>query len=112
MAISKKGSRSIAVNGINYHWLIRRKVTYSQEIFGTPQLNVAIACADQAGSTLVIHTDRAHPGNIETEAADIIPITPKDIAAWISRAIELGWEPKVPGPQLLVEVTTGKMSRR
>ncbi|NET35821.1 MAG: hypothetical protein F6K19_27975 [Cyanothece sp. SIO1E1] len=112
MAISKKGSRSIVVNDINYHWLIRRKVTYSQEIFGTPQLNVAIACTDQAGSTLVVQTDHPHPKNIETKATDIIPITPKDIATWISRAVQLGWEPKVPGPQFRVQVTEGTMCKQ
>ena len=112
MAISKKGSRSIVVNEINYHWLIRRKATYSQEIFGTPQLNVAIACTDQNGSTLVIHTDRPHSKNIETEASDIIPITPKDIATWITSAIELGWEPRVPGPQFRVQVSEGQMSKQ
>lgn len=112
MAISKKGSRSIVVNDTNYQWLIRRKVTYSQEIFGTPMLNVAIACTDSNGSTLVVHTDRPHPKNIETEASDIIPITPKDIATWIGSAIELGWEPQVPGPQFRVQVSEGQMSKR
>ncbi|NRB47809.1 MAG: hypothetical protein HRU41_09040 [Saprospiraceae bacterium] len=112
MAISKKGSRSIVVNDINYSWLIRRKVTYNQEIFGTPQLNVAIERADQPGSTLVIHTDRPHSKSIETKATDIIPITPKDVATWISNALELGWNPNVPGPQFLVQLIEGAMSRR
>lgn len=112
MAISKKGSRSIVVNDINYHWLVRRKATYSQEIFGTPRLNVAIACTDPNGSTLVVHTDRPHSKNIETKVSEIIPITPKDIATWIASAIELGWEPRVPGPQFLVQISEEQMSKR
>ena len=30
MALTKKGSRSIVVDGVSYRWLVRRKPTYDQ----------------------------------------------------------------------------------
>ena len=110
MAIPKKGSRKITVEGENYRWLIRRKATHNQTDYGIIGLiHVAIEHANVKGKTLWIVTDKEHPqayGNTEIEF-----VTPADIAKWISEAIALNWNPKQQGPQISMRIENGKLVR-
>ena len=95
MAIPKKGSRSIHVDGVDYRWLIRRKPAYAQSY-----LHIAIEAKNNPGATLLIQSERPHPEHWDTE--EIIPVTPSDIEGWINSAIEAGWEPGVPGSTIVI----------
>lgn len=91
MSIPKKGCRKITVNGLVYYWLIRKKATYTQEVYGGGKLHVGIELADHSKSVLHLITDRPHSKNIDNTL--LVAITPKDISIWISQAKELGWNP-------------------
>ena len=95
MAIPKKGSRSIHVDGVDYRWLIRRKPAYAQA-----ELHIAIEAKHNPGATLLIQSERPHPQHWETE--EIMPVTPSDIEDWIGSAIEAGWQPRVPCPTFVI----------
>ncbi|MEL6112840.1 MAG: hypothetical protein AAFR20_08550 [Pseudomonadota bacterium] len=96
MAIPSRGSRKIVVEGEEYRWLVRKKATYSQADYGAGKIHVAIEHAKEKGSTLHIQTDRTHPKDWGT--VSVAPVTPLDVARWIKMAIEIGWNPKKPGP--------------
>ncbi|MEG3970629.1 hypothetical protein QUA00_23850 [Microcoleus sp. T2B6] len=93
MSIPKKGTRKIIVDGEPFIWLIRRQATYTQEYCGN--LHVAIEHAQKPGSVLVIITDRPHPQCWRTN--EVRPVTPCDAAQWIRQAVQLGWQPQLPG---------------
>ncbi|GAB1545419.1 hypothetical protein NUACC21_80950 [Scytonema sp. NUACC21] len=94
MAISKKGSRLIVVNGDRYRWRIRKKPTYSQgNVWNT--LTVAVEKAENPGATLIIEMPQAHPCNWMGEKP--VPVLPSNVENCIKRALELGWKPSEPG---------------
>ena len=85
MAIPKKGSRVISVDGKQYRWLIRRKVTYTQSDYEIGKLHVAVEGFDSLLCTLVIYTDRKHPK--EGIVSNVIPVIPSDIEVWIRHVV-------------------------
>ncbi|CAL2085922.1 hypothetical protein [Tenacibaculum sp. 190524A05c] len=107
MAIPKKGSRKIIVNNEKYKWLIRKKGTYSQTVFGNGKLHIAIELEENPGASLFIISDRSHPNDIETKS--INPIKPSDISNWILQAYDLGWNPSDMGKPLQTRIINGKM---
>ena len=110
MAIPKKGSRKISVNGVSYLWMIRKKPTYSQSVYGSGFLHVAVDTEENTGSTLIIYTNHRHPKAIHVEK--IIPVTPSLVSNWIKNAINLGWLPSKKGPQFYVEIDSdNKMNK-
>lgn len=102
MAFPKVGSRGITVGGVAYRWRIRRKATHSQADYGVGRLHVGVQLAAGAGTTLVLFTDRPHPSDWATTR--VTPILPADVAAWIRKAIELGWRPAARGAQAFFRV--------
>jgi hypothetical protein len=107
MAIAKKGSRIICVDGVKYRWLIQRKPSDSQYCY--PQLHsgldVAIECIDWPETTLVLWTDRQHPLHLISEK----PIVPADIANWIRQSLELGWKPELKGGTLIFNIVENQV---
>lgn len=100
MALVKKGSRRIVVDGVTYRWRIRHKPTYSQGNVWTP-LTFAVEDATTPGSTLVVQTDRPHPGNwfgLPTK-----PVLPTDVTQSIRTALARGWTPLVNGSPFHLE---------
>jgi hypothetical protein len=93
MSIPKKGTRKIILDGEPFIWLIRKQATYTQENCGN--LHVAVEHAEAPGSVLVIITDRPHPQCWGTN--EVKPVTPSDAARWIRQAVQLGWQPQLPG---------------
>lgn len=97
MAFPKVGSRRISVDGVTYCWRIRRKPTRLQADYGVGRLHVAMQLASAPGTTLVLFTDRPHPGDWAT--SKVTPVLPSDIAMWVRQATALGWQPGRRGPQ-------------
>lgn len=94
MAIPKKGSRSITINGDHYLWRIRHKPTYSQG-FQEANLTLAVEKADNPGTTLVVTMPQAHPGNWRGQQP--VAVLPSHVKTSIEKAIALGWQPSAPG---------------
>ena len=92
MALNKKGSRRITVDGIEYRCRIRRKPSYMQGLCWTPiTYAVEAASGSQPGTTLIVTSGQAHPSNwvaLETE-----PIRPAHVADSIRAARDQGWDP-------------------
>lgn len=78
MALSKKGSRLIEVDGQNYRW----KVSACDE----PGLGVVVELAEQPAQRMVMWVDH---GNV---------VSPKLVRYAISEGQERGWVPEKPGP--------------
>lgn len=106
MALNKKGSRRIIVDGIEYRWRIRRKPSYMQGLCWTPMTYaVEAANVDQPGTTLIVTSGQAHPSNwlgVETEA-----IRPVHVAASIREARSQGWDPMLAGAPFSLDRSAG-----
>ncbi|MEG4058592.1 MULTISPECIES: hypothetical protein [unclassified Microcoleus] len=63
---------------------------------GCGKLHVAVDRAENSGSVLVIITDRPHPQGL-TPTNEVKPVTPSYTAQWIRQAVQIGWQPQLPG---------------
>lgn len=94
MAIPKKGSRSIVVNGTTYRWYVRRNPTYSQcyNVWngGSGHLTFCVEHGDTPACTLVVNLPNAHPGI--NAGSPVLPILPSLVAQQIERALAAGWK--------------------
>lgn len=77
MALVRKGSRRIVVDGTAYRWRLRRRPTYSQGLAWSP-CTFAVEHADAPGTTLVVTTNQPHPSNWVGREAK--PVLPADVA--------------------------------
>ncbi|MFD3780324.1 hypothetical protein [Streptomyces sp. NPDC058612] len=106
MALNKKGSRRITVDGAAYRWRIRRKPSYMQGLCWTPlAYAVELADDDRPGRKLVVTIGQPHPSNwlgVEAE-----PVRPACVAASIREAQAQGWDPAEPGSPFLLDQTAG-----
>lgn len=102
MAIPKKGSRRIVVDGQPFRWLIRRKPTHTQWEGGF--FEAAVQLAAVPASVLVIELGRTRPDVKWGEKPDI-SVTPQMIAECIRQAIENGWQPSLPGKQFVLDAS-------
>ncbi|WP_036480242.1 hypothetical protein [Myxosarcina sp. GI1] len=93
MAIPKKGTRKIIVDGIPYRWYVRRKPTHTQGDYATC-ITAGVERVETKGSVLSI-TFLWNCYNYYSGAE--FSITPKDIEHCIRDAIALGWQPEVNG---------------
>lgn len=100
MAILKKGSRRIVVDGHNFLWRIRQRPTYSQ---GLCQSNLVLAVADveACGSTLVVTVPQPRPDNWLEQPSS--PVLPSQVAGYIRQAMNQGWQPTKPGKTFLLK---------
>jgi hypothetical protein len=110
MSIPKKGTRKIIVDGEPFIWLIRRQATNTQAESGWGHLHVAVEHAEEPGSVLVILTDRPHPQGL-TPTNEVKPVTPSDAAQWIQQAVQLGWQPQLPGITFKVQIAGGRAEK-
>jgi hypothetical protein len=94
MALAKKGSRAITVDGQKFRWSVRPKPTYSQGLAWSP-LSFAVEAVGGAGCALHVTLARPRPDNwLKKPSA---PVTPREVAAIIRRAMKSGWKPAEPG---------------
>ena len=110
MALNKKGSRRITVDGIEYRWRVRRKPSYMQGLCWTP-MTYAVEAADgsQPGTTLVVTSGQAHSGNWVGVKAE--PIRPGHVSASIRQAREQGWDPNRAGSPFQLDRSAGFVAR-
>ncbi|MGW2468717.1 hypothetical protein [Streptomyces bauhiniae] len=94
MALVRKGSRRIVVDGATYRWRLRGRPTYLQRLAWSP-CTFAVEHADTSGATLVVITDQPHPSNWISREAE--PVLPSGVAAAVRLALREGWTPTVPG---------------
>jgi hypothetical protein len=98
MAMPKKGSRPIAVDGTVYRWQVRHKPTYSQA-----PLTFAVERAEDPVSVLVVTLPCARPDNWLGERT--IAIRPVLVSGCIRRAIEQGWDSGQTGSGFTLTIT-------
>lgn len=103
MAIARRGSRRIVVEGAAYRWTLRRRPTAGQRSGETP-LVVAMAAEEGEGSALIVRLPRAHPGNRVGRRSEAV--TPAEVAALIREGRRSGWDPSRPGPSMELTLRT------
>lgn len=94
MALVRKGSRRIVVDGTAYRWRLRGRPTYCQGLVWSP-CTYAVEHADTPGTTLVVTTGQPHPSNWIGREAE--PVLPSGVAAAVRLALRAGWTPTAPG---------------
>ncbi|MTE21021.1 hypothetical protein F0L17_18230 [Streptomyces sp. TRM43335] len=94
MALGKKGSRRIVVDGTGYRWRLRGRPTYDQGMCWSP-CTYAVEHADRPGTVLVVTTSQPHPSNWVGMPAS--PVLPGDVARAIRTALARGWTPERSG---------------
>lgn len=104
MAIGRKGSRRIVVDGTAYRWRLRRRPTYDQALCDRP-CTYAVQHADSPGTTLVVTTNRPHASN--WFAAPSNAVLPRDVAAAITLALSQGWSSTEPGSPFRLDQSEG-----
>jgi len=90
MSISRRGARTIVVDGSSYLWSIRRKPTYAQGNAWSG-LRVAVELAESGRRVLMVKVRDAHPSN--WMGVEVDPIPPGNVADWIQAALHRGWTP-------------------
>ena len=104
MALVRKGSRRIVVDGTAYRWRLRGRPTYSQGLTWSP-CTFAVEHADTPGMTLVVTTGQPHPSNWLTLEAR--PVLPSAVAAAVRLALRAGWTPTGQGSPLHLDRSAG-----
>ncbi len=104
MAIPKRGSRNIVVNGEAYRWYMRRRPTQSQSDYMTNTLGLAVEHAEAKGSVLTITLPQQHP-NVRPDIPVERPVVPVDVEEYIQTALARGWQPKQPGKTFVLDLT-------
>ncbi|MFI6452490.1 hypothetical protein ACIBF6_13110 [Streptosporangium amethystogenes] len=94
MAIPKKGSRLITVDGVIYRWRIRRKPTYCQGN-GWGPLTFAVESAEKPGRVLLVALPFARPDAWLGERT--MAVRPALVTAIIGTALDRGWDPQQKG---------------
>ena len=96
MAISKRGSRRIVVDGIAYRWKVPLPDESQEE--GWPGMAAAVSRIESNGSQLWLKfSDRYSMGGPCAEQGK--PILPSEIALGIRAALASGWQADRPGKQ-------------
>ncbi|TYB59737.1 hypothetical protein FXF51_32445 [Nonomuraea sp. PA05] len=102
MAIPKKYSRLITVDGTVFRWRIRRRPTYCQEGSWGP-MTFTVEQADASGRALLVSLPCSRPDAFLGERT--MAVRPALVAATIRRAIGGGWEPRQAGNAVELDLT-------
>src|SRR5215213_9446313 len=103
MALAKKKTRFIHVDGADYRWVVSPDDGY---------LVLVVELARDPRSRLLVHTgyDDLLVPNRETGGHTLYPqteITPGFVRRWILYALAHGWEPSTPGPEFRLRQRNG-----
>ncbi|MEU6729085.1 hypothetical protein ABZ917_35720 [Nonomuraea wenchangensis] len=113
MAIPKKGSRLITMDGTVYRWRVRRKPTYCQGNSWGP-MTFAVELADASGRVLLVSLPCSRPDAWWGERT--MALRPVLVAAIIRTALRHGWTPRQAGNAFELALTdedlTGLMNGR
>jgi hypothetical protein len=104
MALAKRGSRRIVVDGVVYWWRLRARPTYDQGMCWSPA-TYAVECADQPGAVLVVTTNQPHTSNWVGRVGQ--SVLPADVASAIRRGLSVGWAPGRPGSPCRLDPSDG-----
>ncbi|WP_406008390.1 hypothetical protein OG440_21365 [Streptomyces sp. NBC_00637] len=104
MALVRKGSRRIVVDGTAYRWRLRGRPTYFQGLAWSP-CTFAVEHAATPGTTLVVTTDQPHPSNWIGREPE--PALPSGVAAAIRLALRAGWAPTASGSAFHLDQSAG-----
>ncbi|MDP9841533.1 hypothetical protein [Streptosporangium lutulentum] len=107
MAIPKKGSRLISVDGTAYRWRIRHKPTYCQGN-GWGSLTYAVEPAGRRGRVLLVELPCSRSDAWLGERT--MTVRPALVAATIRRALDRGWDPSQAGSAFTLNLTEGDLS--
>jgi hypothetical protein len=102
MAIPKKGSRLITVDGTVFRWRVRRKPTYCQGNSWGP-MTFAVELASAPGHILLVSLPCSRPDAWWGERT--MAIRPALVTATIRTALGDGWAPRQPGKALELALT-------
>lgn len=89
MSLTKKGSRTIAVENETYLWQVRKKPTYSSGL-GWSNLSVAVQLKETNCSVLVATLNGPRPDAYIKESKEVV-VTLRHVEDIIKKAIESGW---------------------
>jgi hypothetical protein len=103
VAVRKKGSRRIVVDGVTYQWRFPRRPTQSQED-GWPGVFVTATRADGLRASLLLAFPRRFHLSGPVGQDPPRPVLPSDVAAGIRAALAAGWVADTPGRQFVVRV--------
>ncbi|TXS40424.1 hypothetical protein EAO75_36270 [Streptomyces sp. uw30] len=104
MALARKGSRRIVVDGTAYRWRLRGRPTYFQGLAWSP-CTFAVEHAENPSRTLVVTTNQPHPSNWIGRETD--PVLPSGVAAAVRLALRDGWTPTAPGSAFHLDQSAG-----
>ncbi|MEU4114891.1 hypothetical protein AB0F71_10400 [Kitasatospora sp. NPDC028055] len=93
MALVKKGSRRIVVDGVEYRWRMSRKHWCCDIDAST--LGYVVEDAARPGTTLVVETGRPEQPEPQLMPAEVV--LPAEVAAGIRAARSQGWTPTAAG---------------
>ncbi|WP_180903647.1 hypothetical protein [Nonomuraea indica] len=102
MAMPRKGSRPISVDGTAFRWRIRRRSTDRQSDGWSP-LTVTVERVEEPGRVLVVSLPCARPDNRFGQRT--IAVGPLLVAGCVRRALEQGWNPGQPGSPFVLTIT-------
>lgn len=102
MAVRRKGSRRIVIDGVTYLWRFRGRPTQAQED-GWPGVAVLVSREDcRSASLLLAFPQRFHLSGPLAETSQ--PVLPADVARGVRAALVAGWRADEPGPQFVHRV--------
>ncbi|MFF4519890.1 hypothetical protein [Streptomyces bluensis] len=104
MALLRKRTRRIVVDGTAYRWRLPGRPTYFQGLAWSP-CTFAVEHADTPGMTLVVTTNQPHPSN--WFGGEATPVLPSDVAQAIQLALRAGWTPTAPGSPFHLDQSAG-----
>lgn len=97
MAISKKGLRKINVNGENFYWKIRKKISHNEAHNSEYRIPIQ---HEIEGQILFIQVRFCRSYGYDLEP--ILAVTPRLIKQKIVEAINLGWQFQLKGNPILL----------
>src|SRR5262249_24217574 len=103
MAIPKKHSRRIVVDGVVYRWRIPPEPNYDQGHFG--QLVVTVWRDEEPNCCLLYLLGGDRPDNLHGAVGEVL--TPRRIADAIRAALAAGWDPAEHRPGRVLRLTPG-----
>ncbi len=92
MALRKRGSRRITVEGIQFFWQIRwRKIDQQQE-----KLTLVLAAQQKPSTTLFVYLEQEYYDvwlDLKKDCKEHHIVLPKEVETWIRKALASGWQP-------------------
>ena len=95
MAVARKGTRKITVDGKVFVW----KLTFNWEEFEQLML-VTVELLASPASKLLVYPIRLSVNFVDFNRGE--PITPKTVESFIRQGLSKGWQPQVRGPAFVL----------